>query len=95
MVQANYPAAQVPVGTVPVASPSTNSANNVNQAVTGLMCLQCYPAVWLFAELQGDSKCYAEVLTLRLAPRRKAKVSLQVSSLAQHNCICNQFRAEC
>ncbi|KAA6417434.1 MAG: phosphatase inhibitor [Trebouxia sp. A1-2] len=48
MVQANYSAAQVPVGTVPVASPSTTSANKVNQAVT-------------------------EVLTLRLAPRRKAK----------------------
>lgn len=41
MVQANYSAAQVPVGTVPVASPSTTSANKVNQAVTGLLRMQC------------------------------------------------------
>ena len=38
MVQASYAAAQVPVGTVPVAPPGTTSANSVNQAVTGLMC---------------------------------------------------------
>ncbi len=49
MVQANYAAAQAPAGTVPVANPSTTSANSVNQAVTGLMCLQCYPAVYLLA----------------------------------------------